>query len=571
MGAHDAATHESVKAVDLAMRKGFAAGVGQALHASVVAWSDPDWVVKTTTNVASAFVQSVTVAERLRVEARTVAAEAAVAEPSANGFIEHVNQDLPIGKTWGNRETNCANSAIATDATIAGKPASALPGEVTNATKVGEYFGTTWSSEMGAPADIEAVMSRAPDGARAIVLGVAPDSEVGHFFNVAKQSATDAARDASVPTPPVADDAGRSADGSTDRGSQEDARAAGDSATPITCTPTQAITIYPRVGDANDDARVPHGPGLVLMGGGTDVDAAFVWTHDTVAASPSARASDLVVLRASGTNTYDAYAFGVAPFQSVRTVLIGDAATPGDLACAAQIVTQAEAVFFAGGDQSKYVAWKGSPLMTAVQDVYDRGGVVGGTSAGCAILGGFAYDSIAAGTANVATSDAIASPFESAITFTRGMLQFPALAGAITDPHFQPRNRMGRLAAFMARQHTDGAVTKSPAAVLGIGVDEQNAVVIDKNGVARLLQQSPGMGAAFFVRGAVPDQCAKGQPLIYRNLVVTRLDSPAQTFSLKTWCGSGSVYKLGVFGDAPPPYQPSDPYGATADGTTCVP
>ncbi len=92
MGAHDAATHESVKAVDLAMRKGFAAGVGQALHASVVAWSDPDWVVKTTTNVTSAFVQSVTVTERLRVEARTVAAKAAAAEPSANGFIQHVNQ-----------------------------------------------------------------------------------------------------------------------------------------------------------------------------------------------------------------------------------------------------------------------------------------------------------------------------------------------------------------------------------------------------------------------------------------------------------------------------------------------
>ncbi len=77
---------------------------------------------------------------------------------------------------------------MATDATIAGKPASALPGEVTQATKVSEFFGTTWSSEMAAPADIEAVMSGAPDGARGIVLGVPPNSNVGHFFNVAKRN-----------------------------------------------------------------------------------------------------------------------------------------------------------------------------------------------------------------------------------------------------------------------------------------------------------------------------------------------------------------------------------------------
>jgi cyanophycinase len=327
------------------------------------------------------------------------------------------------------------------------------------------------------------------------------------------------------------------------------------------CTPSSAITIFPRVGDASDDARPPAGSGLVLMGGGTDVDAAFTWMHDTIAGSSSGRAGDLVVLRASGDNAYDPYAYGVATFHSVRTILIG----------AAAIVARAEGVFFAGGDQSKYFAWKGSPLMTEVQAVYDRGGVVGGTSAGCAILGGFAYDALAAGTSNVATSDAVADPFESTITFTRGMFTFPPLAGAITDPHFRARDRMGRLATFLGRQHADGAVTKNPAAALGIGVDEQTAVVIDKSGVAKLLQQVPGTGSAFFVRGGIPDQCVAGSPLVYRNLTITRLDSPSQTFSMSSWCGSGSRYTVNVFGDAPPPYQPSNPYTATADGTVCLP
>lgn len=339
----------------------------------------------------------------------------------------------------------------------------------------------------------------------------------------------------------------------------------------VTCAPSSALTIFPRVGDASDDARGPAGPGLVLMGGGTDVDAAFTWLHDTIAGSATARAGDLVVLRASGDNAYDPYAYGVAPFHSVRTVLIGAAATPGDLACAAAIVARAEGVFFAGGDQAKYFAWKGSSLMAEVQKVYDRGGVVGGTSAGCAILGGFAYDALAAGASNVATSDAIADPFEGAITFTRGMLAFPPLAGAMTDPHFRPRDRMGRLATFLARQHADGAVTRNPAAALGIGVDEKAAIVIDKSGVAKLLQQVPGTGSAFFVRGGVPDHCVAGSPLVYRKLLVTRLDSSAQTFSLSSWCGTGTVYTMNVFGDAPPPYQPSNPYTATSDGSVCSP
>jgi cyanophycinase len=370
------------------------------------------------------------------------------------------------------------------------------------------------------------------------------------------------------PVPVVAHDGGASSDPAAVANAPD---GASDAGSPVACVPSSAVTIYPGVGAASDDPIAPAGPGVVLMGGGTDVDQAFVWMHDTVAGSRAARAGDLIILRASGDDGYDAYAYGIAPFHSVRTIVVGTAATAADLACAADLVSRAEVVFFAGGNQAKYVAWAGSPLMTAVQHVYDRGGVIGGTSAGCAILGGFAYDAVSAGSSNVASSDAIADPFETSISFTRGALHFSVLDGVITDPHFRARDRMGRLAAFMARQHADGAVTTSPPRVLGIGVDEKTAVLVDKAGIARLVQQSPGTGAAFFVRGAVPDQCEHGKPLRYRRLLVTRLDAPAQTFSLQTWCGSGTVYELGVFGDAPPPYQPSDPYGAGPDGITCGP
>lgn len=381
--------------------------------------------------------------------------------------------------------------------------------------------------------------------------GDASDASVGEASTTHDASPTNG--DAS---PPSSSDAGPIAD-------------AGDGGSAFVCHPSAAITIYPRVGLTADDSRPPQGPGLVLMGGGTDVDAAFVWMHDRIAGASSSRAGDLVVLRASGGNAYDSYVAGLAPFQSVETILIGDAATPNDLACAADIVSRAEVIFFAGGDQSKYVKWRASTLMAAVQNVYDRGGVVGGTSAGCAILGEYVYDSVSAGATNVATADAIADPYESAISFTRGMLTFPPLAGAITDPHFHPRDRMGRLAAFMARQHQDGVVTSSPPRVLGVGVDEKNALVIDKHGDARLLQQSPGTGAAFLVRGGKPDRCVSGQTLVYKKLVTTRIDSASQSFSFGSWCGAGTMYSIAVSGSASSPYSPTDPYGASSDGTTC--
>lgn len=384
-----------------------------------------------------------------------------------------------------------------------------------------------------------------------------------HGSEAAPSEKADASTSSAEPTGPMRADAG-DAPGPLPTGD-------GGSVPSVACVPSSAVMIYPKVGASVDDLQAPHGPGLVLMGGGTDVDAAFVWTHDAIAGAASTRAGDLIILRASGDNGYDAYAYALAPFHSVRTIVLGASATATDLACVAAAVSEAEAVFFAGGDQSRYVAWQGSPLIQAVQHVYDRGGVVGGTSAGCAILGEFVYDSLAAGSSNVATGDAIASPFESPITFTRGMLRFPPLAGVITDPHFHARDRMGRLAAFMARQHADGAVTRSPAAVLGIGVDEKNAVAIDQSGMVRLLQQAPGTGAAYFLRGEPPTQCEVGKPLIYRHLRVVRLDSSSQTFSLSTWCGDGPTYQLDVFGDAPPPYQPSNPYTPGADGTMCGP
>ncbi len=323
------------------------------------------------------------------------------------------------------------------------------------------------------------------------------------------------------------------------------------------------IVVYPRVGSTEDSTAIPQGPGLLLMGGGTDVDQAFVWMQRTISGGAPGRVGDVVVLRASRANAYDAYLYGLADFNSAQTIRISSPAAAADLAAAAEYVKKAEAVFFAGGDQSDYVRWKQSPLSAAVEQVYARGGVVGGTSAGLAIMGQFVFDALAG---SPITAEAVANPYHSSITFTRDLFAFVHLKNVITDSHFRERDRFGRLSAFMARQIADGA-TGGP--VLGLGIDEATAVVVDKRGIASVVQQRAGSGAAYFIRGGAARRVAPGQPLAYPGLTVTRLDSPTQSFDLTRWCGNGPTYTVAVDGANSPPYAPADPYAAAASGGSC--
>jgi cyanophycinase len=324
---------------------------------------------------------------------------------------------------------------------------------------------------------------------------------------------------------------------------------------------TVTATVFPRVGASTDSVSVLQGPGLVLMGGGSDVDSAFSWMRGTLAPG-AGRLGDVVVLRASGSNAYDSYIYGLAPFNSVQTVLLPPPSTLADLQLAASLIDGAEAVWFAGGDQSRYAAWSGSVLMAAVQRVYQRGGVVGGTSAGLAMLGQFAYD---ARVGSVTSSEALADPFRADVTFTRGALAFPLLADVVTDSHFAPRDRFGRLTAFMARQVADGAAST----VLGIGVDEATALLVDKTGRATLVRQGASVGAAYFVTGAAAAQCSPGQPLVYPGLTVTRLEGSAQFYDLTRRCGTGPQYPLSGDGRVANPFGATNPYAATAAAGTC--
>lgn len=271
------------------------------------------------------------------------------------------------------------------------------------------------------------------------------------------------------------------------------------------------------VGSPADAAGSPVS-GLLLAGGGSDVDAAMAWF------AARAGGGDIVVLRASGTDGYNPYLFALAPVDSVQTFRV-DSRLGADHPDLIRAVDGAEAVFIAGGDQSDYVrCWKGTRLARAIARVLERGVSVGGTSAGLAILGEFDFAAIAG---TLTSDDALVDPYGERVALERDFLTAPRLAATITDSHFAARDRMGRLVAFLARIVTDGWA----ASPRGLGIDEATAVTVEPSGQATVL----GDGAAYLVAApGPPERCSPGAPLTYRGVPVLRVPAGAG-FDVGTW------------------------------------
>jgi len=293
--------------------------------------------------------------------------------------------------------------------------------------------------------------------------------------------------------------------------------------------PAEAKVTRYLTGNAGDVTPALAGPAHDLGGGGTDVDAGLQGMIDLVRGCTScATKLDVVILRSTGTNGYNDYIYAMNGVDSVETLVI---TTPRDSNTAAveTTVRNAEIVFFAGGDQCDYVKnFKGTRVETAVESVYARGGGVGGTSAGLAIMGEFTYDACSG---SVLSPDALANPYNRRMTFTYGFFNWPNLQDTITDSHFVTRDRMGRTMAFLARQIQDGQASTA----LGVALNEVTSLIVDKNGMARVVGDGP---AYFVLADHAPEVCAAGTPLTYTDFKIWKVTSGG-TFDLKNRPTSG--------------------------------
>jgi cyanophycinase len=112
-------------------------------------------------------------------------------------------------------------------------------------------------------------------------------------------------------------------------------------------------------------------------------------------------------------------------------------------------LTEATGVWFGGGDQTKVVtAYRGTAVEAELHKLLHRGGVIGGTSAGAAVMSG---PMIAGGYVPAKLGEG-----------------FGFLPGGVVDQHFLKRNRMDRLL---------GVLDKNPG-WFGLGIDEGTAVIV---------------------------------------------------------------------------------------------
>ncbi len=291
---------------------------------------------------------------------------------------------------------------------------------------------------------------------------------------------------------------------------------------------------YFRIGNAADAHPASVQAGFALMGGGEDLDEAFQWMCRL------SGGGDFLILRARGDDEYNPYIQKLCHQNSVATLVIPNRAAAAD-PFVAQTIRNAEAIFIAGGDQSNYVNfWRDTPVQTAINDAIERAVPIGGTSAGLAILGEFAYTAQgdSPGTPNLTSKAALQNPFHPQVTITRGYLTIPILRGIITDTHFSKRDRLGRLLVFMARILESGDAKE----IHGLGVDQQTAVLVTANGEGTVI----GIGAAYmFSASGKPNICKPDTPLTFGPVAVLKVAAGGK-LDISKWSGAGSSYSLSV-------------------------
>jgi len=150
-------------------------------------------------------------------------------------------------------------------------------------------------------------------------------------------------------------------------------------------------------------------------------------------------------------------------------------------------LVEATAVWMSGGDQSLLTAaYRHTAVEREMHKLLNRGGVIGGTSAGAAVMSSVM---ITGGNSHAQVGEG-----------------FGLLSGVVVDQHFQNRNRKDRLLDVLE---------KNPSYV-GLGIDEETAVIVNdchltvmgkqtvhfcaparQNGAARVQLLLPGAQADF--------------------------------------------------------------------------
>ena len=140
------------------------------------------------------------------------------------------------------------------------------------------------------------------------------------------------------------------------------------------------------------------------------------------------------------------------------------------------LINDASSLFFTGGDQLRITSMiGGTPVYDAIKNLCINGGLIAGTSAGASVMS----DTM------IVEGEDDESPHKCTLKMSPGL---GLVNSIIIDQHFAQRGRIGRLLT---------AIAQNPE-VLGIGIDEDTAIVVSDKGTAEVI----GSGAVYFIDGS---------------------------------------------------------------------
>lgn len=162
------------------------------------------------------------------------------------------------------------------------------------------------------------------------------------------------------------------------------------------------------------------------------------------------------------------------------------------------LIKKCNLLFFTGGDQLRITSiLGGTPVYDALKEICSKGKVIAGTSAGASVM---SHTMIVQG-------EDEESPRKCTLKMSPGL---GLIDSVIIDQHFAQRGRIGRLLT---------AVAQNPE-VLGIGIDEDTAIVVSDVGIAEVI----GSGAVYFLDGT---------SIIYSNVSEQYSDEVLSMFNIK--------------------------------------
>ncbi len=214
---------------------------------------------------------------------------------------------------------------------------------------------------------------------------------------------------------------------------------------------------------------------LVIIGGG-DKPASVIEKFISLAGGTNA---EIIVIPNASSVPVESAEYQVNQFKSFgasRVYPIYFSKATADDDSTVDKLNNVSGVFFCGGDQSLLTAdLLGTRLLEKIRDIYQSGGVVGGTSAGAAVM---SHVMITGNELINKDSSAAFNIIEKGnIETTEG---FGFVTKAVIDQHFIKRKRNNRLITVIL-EHPD---------LLGIGIDESTAILVNPDDTFEVLGES---------------------------------------------------------------------------------